>query len=515
MKSKNFLRGALILSFGGVVCKVLGAIYRVPLANILGEVGMGVYQLVYPIYAFAIVFVNGGITSSLSFLVAKNKDKLDYASLKKFFWASLILSTAYSIVVGLGLVIFSSRIANLLGNFSAGKGLLFSGISILFCGIISSVRGWFQGFENMTPTAISQVVEQLFKVGIGIWLAVILLKYGVEWAVAGAFLGVLAGEIVASLYLVIYSLFKGGKENVGEQRLGFKSAFRQVGSGWIGFGLTGLIVPFTTMLESFMVVNLLKNSGINQDMATALFGIQSGMIGSLINFPMIFAIALSSAIIPSIGYLLSSDRNEATNKINLTLKLVVCLTLPCVVGMMVISPNIISLFYPTLKADMASVAVVLLLVSAINILYLGLLQITSAILQAMGKIWLVVLSSLLGSLLKIGIILLLVPNQNINILGAAIAGIVGYFVPCVINLFIIRKHVNVGIGVKNTFVVLGASLIMAVLVLSLKAALSNIAGNLVVTIMCVLTAVISYFVILYLLGVVTKKDIKTMFKSRV
>ena len=200
MKEKSFLRGALVLAIGGIVCKVLGAFYRVPLASILGDVGMGVYQLVYPVYAFSIVFVTSGLTSALTYVVSRNKKTYNLGNLKKFFWASLLLSSIICLLAGVGFVVFSNNIARLLGNVDAGAGFVVAGLSAVFAGVISTFRGWFQGFEDMTPTAISQVSEQVLKVGIGIWLAIVLASFGVSYAVAGAFLGVLAGEVFATIY---------------------------------------------------------------------------------------------------------------------------------------------------------------------------------------------------------------------------------------------------------------------------------------------------------------------------
>lgn len=501
MKEKSFLRGALVLAIGGIVCKVLGAFYRVPLASILGDVGMGVYQLVYPVYAFSIVFVTSGLTSALTYVVSRNKKTYNLENLKKFFWASLLLSTIICLLAGVGFVVFSNNIARLLGNVDAGAGFVVAGLSAVFAGVISTFRGWFQGFEDMTPTAISQVSEQVLKVGIGIWLAIVLASFGVSYGVAGAFLGVLAGEVFATIYLLIVFLFSKKKYvdfSKSKKKLLFWTATKKLVSKWFAFGLTGFIIPLTVAIDSFLVVNLLKRAGFGESVSTALFGIQSGMINSLINFPMILAVALSTSIIPSISFLVKQKKmGEVTQKINLSLKLVLFFSVPCALGLMAVSQNILFMFYPKLSPQMHDVAVVLLLISAFNVVYLGLLQITSSVLQSLGHVYIPVFSSLLGCLFKIALTLILVPNPSINIYGSAVAGIVAYLVPCVVNILMLRREIKINIGFKFAMTLLVASIFMAGATLAINLLLFFSTGPIITLLICVLFAVISYFSMIF------------------
>lgn len=501
MKKNSFLKGAFVLAIGGIICKVLGAFYRVPLASILGDVGMGVYQLVYPIYAFSIVFVTSGLSGALTYVVSRNKKTFSYKNLKKFFWAALLFSSIICLFVALAFVFFSDSLARMLGNQDAGLGFVVAGVSAGLCGIISTYRGWFQGFEDMAPTAISQVLEQVFKVGIGIWLAAKFMQLGVAYAVAGAFLGVLAGELFAAFFLGI-SFFVSKKSFVeaskSRKKITFLQAAKQLVSKWFAFGVAGFVVPLTVALDSFLVVNLLKRAGLAEGVATALFGIQSGMINSLINFPMILAVSLSTAIIPSIGFLAKHGKTrEVGDKINQSFRLVLFFSVPCALGLMAISHNILLLFYPKLTPVMHEVAVVLLLISAINVVYLGLLQISSSILQALGHLYLPIFSNLAGLLLKTVITLILVPNPSINIYGSAMAGVFCYLVPCVINIFALRREVKINVGARFVFVLLIAGAFMTVSTILINSILLVRGGIIVSTLVCVLFAMLSYFLLMF------------------
>lgn len=510
MKDKKFLRGALVLSIGGIVCKVLGAFYRVPLANILGEVGMGVYQLIYPIYAFSIVFVTSGLVGALSFVVSRNKKTYAKQNLKKFFWAALLISSIICFVLGAANIVLSDFLARMLGNSEAGTGFVFAGASIVLSGVVSSIRGWFQGFEDMTPTAISQVLEQVLKVGAGIWLSIILVQRGISWGVAGAFLGVLFGEIAAVIYLFVHLLISKNKFEFSKSRrkLTFWAATKMLVSKWFGFALSGLIVPLMVAVDSFLVVNLLRRAGLGTEVATALFGIQSGMINSLVNFPMILAIALSTSIVPSVSFLAKQKKTkEVEEKINLSLRLVLVFCVPCALGMMAISPNILALFYPKLNPSLREVAVVLLLISSFNIIYLGLLQVTSSILQALGHIYIPVFSNLFGCLVKIALTLILVPNPSINIFGSAVAGVVAYLVPCLINILALRREVEINVGGAFSGILVMASAIMAGVTILLNALMRT--RNVVLsTFACVTAAVVVYFAIMFGLGAIKFSDLK-------
>ncbi len=501
MKDKSFLKGAFVLAIGGIICKVLGAFYRVPLASILGDVGMGVYQLIYPVYAFSIVFVTSGLTGALTYVVSRNKKTYNYKNLKKFFWSSLLFSGIICLFVGLSFVLLSNYLAGLLGNVDAGLGFVVAGVSATLAGVISTFRGWFQGFEDMVPTAISQVLEQVLKVGLGIWLAVRLMPFGVSYAVSGAFLGVLAGEVFAAIYLWIgFSVSKKHYVEFSKSRkkLGFWEATKKLGSKWFAFGLTGFIIPLTVAVDSFLVVNLLKRAGFGENVSTALFGIQSGMINSLINFPMILAISLSTSIIPSISFLVKQKKmGEVKDKINQSLRLVLFFSVPCALGMMTISHNILYLFYPKLTPAMHDVAVVLLLISAFNVVYLGLLQITSSILQALGHVYIPIFSTGVGCLFKIALTLILVPNPNINIYGSAIAGVFSYLVPCVINIFALRRDVKINVGAKFAFALVVASVSMAGATFAINSLIFSSSGIILTTFVCLVFAILSYFLMMF------------------
>ena len=176
MKKQSFVFSAVILAISGIFCKILGAIYKIPLSNILGSQGMGIYYLVFPIYAFFLTLTSSSFTTAISKIVSKqmadNKKLLAY----KTFKASLILLVFLGLIASIFLSIFSYFIAKLQGETNAYICYLIIAPSILLVAIICAFKGYFQGLQNMTPTALSQVIEQLIKLFTGFLLASLLVK---------------------------------------------------------------------------------------------------------------------------------------------------------------------------------------------------------------------------------------------------------------------------------------------------------------------------------------------------
>ena len=202
-KNSLFLRGIFVLGFSGVLCKLIGMFYRIPLTNILGSGGMGVYGLVYPIYSLLLVVSSSALPLALSKIVAENVALKDYNYIRRLKKIALNLMLLIGGVLTLLLIIFSGQITNLQGVAEAKLAFIFIAPSILIVGLICVYRGIFQGLVEMKPTAISQLIEQCIKLVLGLILAILLLPFGVAYAVGGAMLAITISEAVALLYLII------------------------------------------------------------------------------------------------------------------------------------------------------------------------------------------------------------------------------------------------------------------------------------------------------------------------
>ena len=218
MKKSSFVFGATVLAISGVLCKVLGAVYKVPLANMLKTEGIGIYYLVFPIYSLFLTLSSSCFPTVISRFVANAKAENKHKLANKIFVASLIILVVLGFVLGLIMLIFSNKIASVQGIENGAVCYIVLSPAILFVAIISAFRGYFQGLQNMIPTAVSQIIEQIVKFVVGIFLSVTLIKYGVIFAVLGAMLGVVVSELFSLIYLLIYFVFTK-KKNTKKQTI--------------------------------------------------------------------------------------------------------------------------------------------------------------------------------------------------------------------------------------------------------------------------------------------------------
>lgn len=203
--SKRIASGAGVLLIGSVVAKMLGALYRIPLTNILGAEGMGMYQLVFPVYALFMVLATAGIPTALSRMVAEKRAIGE--DTKKYLCVAILTLFVFGLAFAAVMAGASKFLAARQGNADTYPGFLVIAPAIVCVCVISGFRGWFQGEMYMLPTALSNVVEQVVKLSVGLALSYALIRKGVIYAVCGALLGVTISEIVTVIYICLQPIF--------------------------------------------------------------------------------------------------------------------------------------------------------------------------------------------------------------------------------------------------------------------------------------------------------------------
>lgn len=494
---KRMFTGAAVLLVGSVVAKMLGALYRIPLTNILGAEGMGMYQLVFPVYALFMVLATAGIPTSLSRTVAEKRALGE--NTKKYFSVAMCALLVLGIAFGLLMGALSDVLATRQGNSGTRFGFLIIAPAITFVCVISGFRGYFQGQMYMLPTALSNVVEQVVKLAVGIGASYALAKRGVIYAVCGALFGVTVSEIVTAAYMGATYLFRSKKEKreqlvarvslqerdlqsgsendvlQGETRAQgdknrdnvvarstkkakFERASRGELKGMLKVALpiaaVAALMPLANFFDSIIIVNMLEAFGLKQSVATAQYGIISGPVNSLINMPVVAIMSLAVAVVPSVS------ASRATRDIDgVMLKSSLCVRLAYLLGiafafyLAVFSRNVIGALYPALSEQNAVVAVNVLRITAANVVFLSVMQIYVSLLQAVDKTKYAVFSLIASIIVKI--VLDVVLTRYIGINGAAIASlalpVVAYFCTLVSYYKIcgLRLEKNVGLNLLS------------------------------------------------------------------
>lgn len=443
MKNNTFIKGAIILIIFNLIGKVIGAVYRIPLAKIVGSVGMGQYQLTFPLYCLILTISSSGIPVAISKLVAEFNEKNRRYDSKKLLKVSVLFLTGLS-VVGASIVVLGAKwIAGLQGNPDAY--VCYYGIApaIVFVGLLSAFRGYFQGNLKMFPTAFSCLIEQVIKLVLGLFLAKKLLFYGTEYAVFGALIGVSISEFVACLFLFISYLIytKRQKTSLVGESLGFRELSKKLMGLAVPVTLGGLVGPLTTMVDSVLVVNLLMFSGFSSQTATMMLGLQSGIVEPLVNIPVIVSVAIATALLPSLSGLSVENNKEVIKKhIEKAFQICMSISIVCFICFVIFGEQILSFLYGgSLDFEELKLAVKLLFLGGINIIFLSLVQVTASVLQGIGYAKEPVKSLLVGCVVKVVLDVCLILIKPLNIMGAIIAGGVCYFVVLTLNYRKIKR----------------------------------------------------------------------------
>ena len=412
--------GAAVLAAGSVLAKIIGAFYRIPLTNILGAEGMGMYQLVFPVYALFITLSTAGIPTALSRIVAEHRARGENA--KKYLAAALFTLLSLSALAGILMTALSRLIAGWQGNPEAAGGFLAVAPAVFFVGIVAGLRGWFQGEMYMLPTALAGIIEQTVKLGVGVGLAVALAPRGA--AVEGALIGVTVSEFSAALYLAVTYRVRSRKR--GDTRASVrldaeerKAMFRTAAP----IALLGLILPLGAFADSMVVVNALKWGGESTSSATAMYGLYSGPVTSLVNLPVVVVMSLAIAVVPSLSVSRSErDVESIMQKSRMSLKLVYLIGVPCALFFAVFCREMLSVMYPALSDEELATASRLLLIASLGVPPTAASQIYVSLLQALDKTYSAIKSMLFAIIVKLILSLALIPS--IGVTGAATAGVV-------------------------------------------------------------------------------------------
>ena len=459
LKENKFARGALILLVGGLICKLIGAIYRIPLSNILGPEGIGIYQLVFPIFSLFLILASGGSATALSKLVASCRAKGENKRARRFLFQSIILLLVVSLVFSGLFLAFGGPLSSFQGNEKAALGYVGAAIAIVFASVLTAFRGYFRGYQNMTPTAVSQIVEQVLKLVLGLTFAHLLIGRGPAYGAMGAMIGVGVSEIFALLYLAITYAFKRKKLDILEPEIEttFSQDLKLLIKQTLPITLNSLIMPLILAIDSFLIVNLLVSSGNSSEISTEMFGVYSGMVNSLVNFPTVFSMALAISLVPAISY--GREKQEKNLDASSVFKLIFYIAIPCIFIYFCFSREIIAVLYPSAtNQNLLSLGALLLRISAINILYISLLQITTAILQGNGKSLAALANVSVAGVIKILLTLVFVSGA-FGIYGAAIASAICYSIAAGLNIITLRHEFNFSIKFKPIFFIFLNSLI--------------------------------------------------------
>ena len=479
MKKSSFVLGATILSISGVLCKILGAVYKVPLANMLKTEGMGIYYLVFPIYSLFLTLSSSFFPSSISKMVADSVSENRINKAHKIFFSSLILLLILGSVFGVFLSVFANKISSFQGIENGAICYLCISPAILFVAIISAFRGYFQGLQNMVPTATSQILEQIIRFVSGFLLTILLLKFGLIYGVLGALLGVAISEFSSLVFLFFYFLKTNKKflQSKREDEVVLETHFqiiKQILKTSIPFFLNGLLFPLFSVVDGFLIIKIFEKAGYEFSLASSLLGINTGIVNTITNLPIVVSLSIAMAIIPSVSFSYAEkDIASIENKISFAIKIVFLISIPCIFMFVFFGAEIVSVLFGGgfVFSGELDVAINLLAISSITILYQSILQIFIALMQAIGKAYLPVIIVFVSLIIKTILQVLFLTSTSLNILSVGISSFVCFFLAVVLLLYFVKKEFVLKLSFKKLillptlFTILMGGIIKVLLVL--------------------------------------------------
>ncbi len=429
----QFLKGAVWIAFGGFVAKLIGALYRIPLTNLIGGRGLGLYQLVYPVYCLLLTVSATGIPSSIAKLTAERLGKGE--SSQPVFKTAMKLFVLIGLVGTLLMGITAPFLATMQGSREVLGGYFALAPSVLLVSAISVFRGWFQGQNKMHPTALSEICEQAVKVGFGLLFAY-LFRGSVQKAVVFLLLAVSLSELFA-LFLMLFFYKRTPKEKANE---GGRVAFKGILALSIPVTFSASLLPLSSLLDSVLVPRFL--SAYTPD-AVTLYGLFSGGAVTVINLPVSICYGVAAASVPAVAQAVAEKRSPK-KPLFFALFITLLLSVPAALALYFFAEPVAKIIFRSLQAEELATLTGLVKAFAVSAVTLSCTQTLSACLTAQGKPKFAALSMLLAVTAKTLLYLVWLKNPKISIYGLAYATNVCYLVAFlfnfVYNLIVSRKR---------------------------------------------------------------------------
>ena len=447
-KKRGLFHGAAALAVGGVLVKIIGACYKIPLGAILGPVGMANFSIAYNIYSLLFVIATAGVPTAVSKMVSEeiSVGRSDVAA--HIFGVSGRFFLIFGIW-GFAVMFFGSeKLSQFMGSSDAASAIRAISPAVLFVSVSAVSRGYFQGHSDMYPTAVSEVIEAVGKLTIGLTLALVLKAKGAPTSIvsAGSVLGVSAG----ALFSVIYFKFRTRKIKVKKKRS--RGTLKKLLSLSVPITMGAAVASLTAVIDSALVLNLLKNTGFSEYRAKWLFGGYT-YASTLFSLPSFFVATIASALVPMLAAEVVRRRvAEADKLVNSATRLAVLVSSVIAFGMAAVSDGIITILYGGgADTECLELSGKLLRYLCFGIVPLSLVTVTNAVHQAFGRANIPVISILCGGAAKLILNYILISKAEINITGAAISTVFCYVIAAIVNIINFRKYPYIGLSFKKAF----------------------------------------------------------------
>ena len=522
-KKSNFIVQGGLLGMAGIITRIIGMIYRIPVTNIIGDKGNGYYASAYYIYNIMLLISSYSLPLAISKVVSARLSKRQYRNALKVFKGGLIFASITGGLAGLVVLFGADILADFLAEPLSAIALRIFAPTLLIVAVMGVFRGYFQGMGNMVPTAVSQIIEQIINAVVSIIAARALFDYGIKTAAllrnedlsfaygaAGSTLGTSVGAFAALVFLVgLYFLVAGRlRRKFADDETVFEESYRAV------MGIIMLTVfPVVLSTAIYNINDILDNYFFNQIMEhkgfgvekTAIWGVYTGKAKLLLNVPIALANSISASAVPALASCVASDNMKGARKrISAAMRFTMIISFPCAVGLFVLADPIINLLF----SGETVLAAALMRAGAVTVMTYSVSTLSNGMLQGIGRMNLPVKNAVISLVLHLISLISLMYFTDMGIYAVVISTIVFSLCMCFLNSLSLRHTISYRQEKGRTFVIPAiSSAVMGVVIFIIWKILSFFTGYILQTMLPITAGIVVYFICILKFGAVREDEL--------
>ena len=518
---KNFLVQGSVLAAAGILVRIIGLIYRIPLTNIIGTEGMGVYGTAFSVYDILLLISSYSLPTAVSRLIARELARSRYRNSRVIFMGACIFALISGGIMAAFTWFGANFLVGLLEMPRAALALKTLAPTIFMMAFLGVLRGYFQGHGTMIPTALSQVFEQIVNAAVSILAAYFLFKRGAAldaaaglagynapaYGAAGGTIGTGAGAATALIFcIIVFILYKP----VMMKKVNRDRSTRIYGYPYALKILVFTIVPIllsTTIYQLNSIIGQLIYAQYYGEGYESIWGSFTGQYQLLIHVPTAIAAAIGASIIPSLTTAVEHrDYDDARDKMSSAIRFNMVIAIPATVGLAVLAAPILGMLF---RSTDTTLAVQMMLIGSTAVVFTALSTIMNSILQGIGRIWVPVRNALISEVLHIGFLALMLWVFDIGIFAVVLANILFYISMGVLNYLSLRTIIGYRQEYQKTFLMpLAAAAVMGAVIFLCNFLLQKFTGsNTLSAIVSIIVAVAVYAVMLLLIRGLEEEDL--------
>lgn len=516
---KHIIKQGTILAAASVISRIIGMLYRSPMAAVIGDKGNGLYSFAFEIYSIALILSSYSMPLAVSKLLSARFAKKEYKNADKIYKFAYIFAAVSGMVMALILFFGAGTIERLSGHEGLALPLKVLAPTVFVVALAGTIRGFFQSRNTMMPTAVSQLAEQIINAIVSIVAAVILVRFAVNefdkarYGAAGGTIGTLFGALSSLMFLIfLFVIYKPRmKKHLSHDKVGVtvsnEEVLKLIVATIVPVILSQTVYQSIGVVDGFMFGNLYKGSD-----STALYGIYSSKYRLMVNVPNAISSALASSMIPSLVSLYTlKNFVEFRARLKTSVKFNMIIAFPCAFGISALSGMIMKLLFPTTDTVISGR---MLMYGSVAVLFYALSTVTNAALQGMDRMRLPVRHAAISLLIHIPLMVILLKFTKLGAHALVIGNIIYPLIVCALNWASVARYANYRQEVKTTFIIpLLASSVMWIETFCLSRLMAkvlpvNYVTNALITIICIVNACLVYFIMLFVLKGVTREELK-------